>query len=119
MSGGARDAQKAGFCMVVTTAPSPEEAEGLAEGILANRLAACVQMTEVRSFFLWEGELQREPETLLLIKTTDACYPKLEEYIGEFHSYEVPEIIRLPVTAGLGGYLDWIRSVTERPAKEE
>ncbi|TCD48962.1 divalent-cation tolerance protein CutA [Chlorobium sp. N1] len=103
--------------MVVTTAPSREEAEGLAEGILSNRLAACVQMTEVRSFFLWEGELQREPETLLLIKTTDAAYRRLEEYIRQFHSYEVPEIIRLPVTGGLEGYLDWVRGVTVRPSE--
>jgi len=100
------------YCMVVTTIPGREEAENLAEGILNNRLAACIQMTGIRSFFLWEGELQREAEMLLLIKTTAARYAALESYISEYHPYDVPEIIRIPVTAGLSGYLSWLSSTT-------
>ncbi|MBM3162807.1 MAG: divalent-cation tolerance protein CutA [Chlorobi bacterium] len=100
------------YCMVITTIPGREEAEELAEGILENRLAACVQMTGIRSFFLWEGALQREAEILLLVKTTTARYPALEAYIGEYHPYDVPEIIRIPITAGLAGYLSWLDATT-------
>ncbi len=106
------------YCMVVTTIPGMEEAENLAESILENRLAACVQMTGIRSFFLWEGELQREAEVLLLIKTTVSRYSDLESYISEYHPYDVPEIIRIPVTAGLSGYLDWLRTTTASVRRE-
>jgi periplasmic divalent cation tolerance protein len=98
--------------MVITTVPDREEAENLAEGILDNRLAACVQMMEVRSFFLWEGSLQKENEIALYIKTTDARYRELESYISDYHPYDVPEIIKLPVTGGLPGYLEWLGSTT-------
>jgi len=104
------------YCMVITTVSGREEAESLAEGILDNRLAACIQMIAIRSFFLWEGELQRETEVLLLIKTTVARYAALEAYISEYHPYDVPEIIRIPVTAGLSGYLAWLGSATSGPS---
>ncbi|WP_449258966.1 divalent-cation tolerance protein CutA [Chlorobium limicola] len=100
------------YCMAITTISGREEAEELAEGILGNHLAACVQMTAVRSFFLWEGEVQREAEMLLLIKTTFARYGALESYISEYHPYDVPEIIRIPITGGLSGYLAWLSSTT-------
>ncbi|MEI8032088.1 MAG: divalent-cation tolerance protein CutA [Chlorobiaceae bacterium] len=100
------------YCMVITTLPDREEAERLAEGILSNRLAACVQMAGVRSFFLWDGSLQKEDEVVLSIKTTEARYSELEAYIAEYHSYDVPEIIKLPVTGGLPGYLDWVGAST-------
>ncbi len=100
------------YCMVITTAPDQEIAEKLAEGILNNRLAACVQMADIRSFFLWEGELQRVCEVVLSIKTTEARYSKLEAYIEEYHPYDVPEIIKLPITGGLPGYLNWLDMTT-------
>lgn len=87
----------------------------MAEGILGNRLAACVQMTGIRSFFLWEGGLQKESEVALYIKTTEARYTKLEAYIEEYHPYDVPEIIKLPITGGLPGYLDWVDLTTGTP----
>jgi periplasmic divalent cation tolerance protein len=98
--------------MVVTTAPDRGEAESLAEGIIANRLAACVQMSDIRSFFLWEGALQREEEVVLTIKTTEKRYAELEAYIREYHPYDIPEVIKLPVTGGLPGYLGWLDSTT-------
>ncbi len=96
----------------MTTAPDRETAEKLAEGILDNHLAACIQMADIRSFFLWEGALLKEKEVALYIKTTDARYSDLEVYIEEYHPYDVPEIIKLPVTDGLPGYLDWLDSTT-------
>jgi periplasmic divalent cation tolerance protein len=106
---------KSTYCLVITTAPDREEAENLAEGILGNRLAACVQMTDIRSFFLWEGDLQRDKEVALHIKTTAASYRDLEAYIREYHSYDVPEIIMLPITGGLPAYLGWLDSSTGSP----
>lgn len=106
---------ESGYCMVITTAPDQEKAEKMAEGILNNRLAACVQMADIRSFFLWEGELQKESEVALYIKTTDARYSKLEAYIEEYHPYDVPEIIKLPIIGGLPAYLNWLDSTTGTP----
>ena len=103
------------YCIVITTAPDREEAENLAEGILGNRLAACVQMTDIRSFFLWEGVMQKESEVALYIKTTEARCSELEAYILENHSYDVPEIIKLPLTGGLPAYLNWLDSTTSPP----
>jgi periplasmic divalent cation tolerance protein len=100
------------YCMVITTAPSREIAEKLAEGILGNHLAACVQMAEIRSFYIWEGVLQKEGEVALSIKTTEARYPELEAWIKGAHPYDVPEIIKLPIIDGLSAYLDWIDSAT-------
>jgi periplasmic divalent cation tolerance protein len=106
------------YCMVITTLPDQEEAENMAEGILNNHLAACVQMTGIRSFFLWEGGLQKEGEVLLCIKTTEARYSKLEAYIEEYHPYDVPEIIKLPIIGGLPGYLNWLDMTTGNDSKE-
>ncbi len=101
--------------MVITTAPGREVAEKLAEGILSRKLAACVQMMAIRSFYIWEGELQKEEEVALHIKTTEARYSELEAWIKSVHPYDVPEIIRLPITGGLPGYLDWVDSTTGTP----
>ena len=100
------------YCIVITTAPDREEAEHLAEGILGNQLAACIQMSDIRSFFLWEGALQREEEVALTIKTTEKRYTDLEAYIREYHPYDVPEIVKVPVTGGLPGYLSWLDETT-------
>jgi periplasmic divalent cation tolerance protein len=105
--------------MVMTTAPDRELGEKLAEGILGNRLAACVQMTDIRSFYLWEGALQKENEVVLYIKTTEARYPDLEAWITEVHSYAVPEIVKLPITGGLPGYLNWLDSTTGIESREK
>ncbi len=104
--------------MVITTAPSREIAEKLAEAILEHRLAACVQMAEIRSFYIWEGVLQKEGEVALYIKTTEACYCNLEAHILEHHPYDVPEIIKLQITGGLPGYLNWLDSATDKDSKE-
>jgi periplasmic divalent cation tolerance protein len=106
------------YCLVITTAPDREVAEKLAESILNNKLAACIQMADIRSFFLWEGSLLKEEEVALYIKTTEARYSDLEGYIEEYHPYDVPEIIKLPVTAGLPGYLDWLDSTTGTPSSD-
>lgn len=105
-------------CVVLTTCGTPEEARNLAAGVVAARLAACVQVLPVTSVFEWKGDVRHEEETLMLAKTRTALYPELERFIAARHSYEVPEIVRLPVGAGLASYLGWIDDVTagEKPS---
>jgi periplasmic divalent cation tolerance protein len=95
-------------CIVMTSASTEDEAEALAAAIVEARLAACVQVQRVRSFYIWEEALHREPEWVLLIKTLAARYPALEAFIRERHSYETPEIVQVPMTAGSPDYLRWL-----------
>ena len=93
----------------MTTCPDMPAAEKIASELVDNSLAACVQLLPgIRSFFRWQGKVDRADEILLLIKTTAQRYAEIENIINSLHSYEVPEIIAVPVTAGLRDYLNWI-----------
>lgn len=95
--------------IVLTTTPSVDEAESLARKIVGSRLAACVQiLPQMTSFYHWEGEIQREPEHLLLIKTFDDKFAELNEFIHVNHSYTVPEVVALDVEKVSDGYLRWM-----------
>ena len=97
------------FCVVFCTCPDQTVAEGIARHLLEARLAACVNVVPaIRSFYWWQDEIQTDEELLLVIKTHHRCYPELEGAISAKHPYEVPEIICLPVDAGLPAYLDWL-----------
>lgn len=100
------------YAVVITTCGSREEAEKLAARIVDRKLAACVQLSSITSYYTWEGEVNNDPETKLLIKTRKDLYDRLESFIKENHSYDVPEIISLPVQSGSKAYLDWIDEVT-------
>lgn len=100
------------YCVVLTTAGTEEEALRLAEGLVAGRLAACVQVMPVTSTYIWQGQLHRDPEWLLLIKTTTARYGDVEAFIREHHSYQVPEIVQVPIQQGLEAYLAWVEEST-------
>lgn len=106
----------ADYAAVQTTVSSAEEAQALASLILERRLAACVQVAEVRSFFRWdEGSgtaVQNETELLLTCKTTAAAVPGLKALVAEEHPYDEPELIVLPVVDGSTGYLDWVSAET-------
>jgi len=99
-------------CVVLTTTSSREEARRLAGSLVENRLAACVQLLPIESVYSWQGAVQSDDEILLLIKTRRELYAALEAFIKQLHSYEVPEIIQLPVEVGSDAYLSWIASVT-------
>ncbi|CAN7267753.1 divalent-cation tolerance protein CutA [Phenylobacterium sp. LjRoot219] len=101
-----------GYVTVLTTTATAAEAEAIADALLAEELAACVQITEVRSRYVWNGAVQREAEQLLLIKTRAALFEVVRAKIRTMHSYDTPEIVALPITAGDGDYLSWLRSVT-------
>ncbi len=98
--------------MVLTTAGTEEEAHRLAEGLVAGKLAACVQVLPVTSTYIWQGQLHRDPEWLLLIKTTAARYSDVEAFLREHHSYQVPEIVQVPIRQGLAEYLAWVEENT-------
>jgi periplasmic divalent cation tolerance protein len=95
--------------VVLTTAPNVAEAESLAEKIVAEKLAACVQiMPQMTSFYFWKGEIQREPEHLLLIKTLEEKFEKLSAFIKANHSYDVPEIVAVTSKRVSQEYIDWM-----------
>lgn len=102
--------------MVMTTVDSEKLARTLAGELLAARLAACVQEVRIASNYRWEGELRRDDEILLLIKTSARCTDAAIRCIEKHHSYDVPEIIAVPVSAGLPAYLDWIERESEGAA---
>lgn len=100
--------------IVYTTLPDEPSAHALARMLVRERLAACVNVqARITSFYLWQGEENSEAEHLLMIKTTEACYPALEERIRAEHPYELPEIVATPITRGLEPYLCWIDENTQ------
>lgn len=111
------ESQPTAVCIVFVTCASHTEGERLAEALVTERLAACVNVIGqdggfVRSFYIWEGALQRESEVLLLIKTTSARLEALQKRVLEQHGYSTPEFLAVPVLSGSVSYLDWlVRSV--------
>lgn len=96
--------------IVLTTTPNIEEAEALAEKLVTEKLAACVQvLPQMKSFYFWEGEVRNEAEHLLLIKTLEDKYDALEAFIRENHSYTVPEIVAIKPAGVSEGYLGWLQ----------
>ena len=100
------------YALVTTTTATQAESEKIARALLAKKLAACVQITQVKSFFSWKNALNVETEELLLIKCKCADYAEIEECIQENHPYETPEIVQLPISGGSPAYLEWISQVT-------
>lgn len=99
--------------LVISNLPDREQAERLAAYLIEARLAACVNvLAPCTSVYRWQGKTETATEVPLLIKTTRARYPALEAAIKARHPYELPEIIALPVTAGLPAYLDWVGAET-------
>jgi periplasmic divalent cation tolerance protein len=95
--------------VVLATCGSEEEAGKIARALVDSRLAACVNVVSgVRSTYRWKGAVEDAAEWLLLIKTTRSLFVPLQESIRALHSYEVPEIVALPVVDGLEAYLSWI-----------
>ena len=103
--------------MVLCACPDEPTAARIAQDLVNQRLAACVnRLSSVRSTYSWEGRIQEEPEVVLTIKTTRERYDALEVRLRALHPYEVPEIIALPVVAGSPSYLNWIAGETHSPS---
>lgn len=91
-----------------------EDADSMARSLVEERLAACVNIvSKMESYYRWEGKVLSDSEALLIIKTHQDRFEALQEYVLEHHHYELPEIIAIPVTEGLSGYLDWVAEATE------
>jgi periplasmic divalent cation tolerance protein len=110
---GRRDWMDGSYCVMLSTAGSEEEANRLAKILVTKQLAACVQISRITSWYSWKGKTSHEPEHLLLIKTKVDLYKKVEAEIVANHSYEVPEIVQLPIAQGLDRYLGWIGENTQ------
>ena len=101
--------------VVLVTAGSGIEGERLARKIVAGKLAACVNLVpKVKSVFRWKGKVETAGEILLIIKTRKSLFSRLEKMVSRFSSYELPEVLALPVEKGGAGYLKWIKSATSR-----
>jgi periplasmic divalent cation tolerance protein len=101
--------------LIFTNMPDASTAQVLAQRLVADRLAACVNMLPgVQSVYHWQGAMEQACEVTLLIKTTQARYAELELAIKAAHPYQVPEIIATPIVAGLPAYLDWIIKETRK-----
>ncbi|MEM8533870.1 MAG: divalent-cation tolerance protein CutA [Chloroflexota bacterium] len=96
------------YGIVMTTTDSQDEADRLAEGLVEQKLAACVQILNITSYYAWEGKIENSPEYLMLIKTNEGCYDDVEQFLTQHHSYDVPEIVQAPIQRGLPVYLQWI-----------
>ena len=95
--------------LMLCTCPDRETGQRLAESLVEERLAACVNLVPgLTSVYRWEGRVQQDSEVLLLIKTVEARVEPLSERLRQLHPYEVPEIIALPIASGLTDYLNWV-----------
>jgi periplasmic divalent cation tolerance protein len=100
------------YVVVLITAGSNEEATRIGQRLLEERLAACVNTTGgVESKFWWQGKLDEAREAALIVKTKAGLLPDIIKSVKKVHSYEVPEIIALPIVGGSREYLDWIDSM--------
>ena len=101
--------------IVLTTAGSQQEAQKIAEALVEQRLAACVNIISgMHSVYHWQGKVEQADEWLLLIKTTESASAPVRDAITKLHSYEVPECIVLSIEDGTPAYLDWIGDSVKR-----
>ncbi|NJR38433.1 MAG: divalent-cation tolerance protein CutA [Leptolyngbyaceae cyanobacterium CSU_1_4] len=96
------------YGLVLVTASSQSEGEAIAQALLQFKLAACVSLMPIRSLYTWKGEVHNEAEWQLMIKTELRNFAPIAAKVQELHSYEVPEVIALPIVAGSPPYLNWI-----------
>jgi len=102
------------YCCLLSTAPNLKEARTLAGLLLSKKLAACIQLVpDLESHYRWKGKKETSKEVLLIIKTRASLYKRVEKKILAGHSYEIPEIVCLPITKGSKGFLDWISKETK------
>lgn len=104
------------YCLVLCTCPDAATAQRLAEALVAERLAACVNILPgLNSVYFWEGRVESAPELLLLIKTETSRFAAIRDLLQEHHPYELPELIAVPVLEGSPAYLGWITASLQRP----
>jgi len=106
--------------VVITTVHDRDQAEKIARALLEDRIVACVNVLGPgTSLYVWQGNVERETEYVLLMKTTAACEASVISRVQELHPYEVPEVIVLPIHAGSSAYLSWIAASVRDPRSRE
>lgn len=99
--------------LILCTCPDAASAGHIAETLVAEQLAACVNLVPgITSIYRWEGQIQRDAEVMLLMKTTSERVAALTERLRALHPYAIPEIIAVPITEGLPDYLSWVTTCT-------
>ena len=96
------------YSIIISTFPDKEAAKNTAKLLIEQKSAACVQILPIESVYSWQDKICEDNEFLLLIKTKTALFEKVAALIKENHSYEIPEIIQVPIKDGLQAYLNWI-----------
>ena len=103
------------FVVVLVTAGSNEEGRRIGRAMVEERLAACVNVVgPIRSIYRWEGAIEEAEEHLLVMKARTADVPALTARVRALHSYDVPEVVALPLTGGSEAYLAWLAAATDR-----
>jgi len=95
--------------VIILSTASPENAKTIARALVGERIAACVNMTGISSYYHWKGEFCDDSETLLIIKTMDSRKSEVMDAIRRLHTYELPEMIVIPITGGFAPYLAWLK----------
>lgn len=98
--------------LILSTAGSREEASAIAEALVCERLAACVQLDAIESWYRWQGAVEHAPEVRLQIKTRDDLVDAVERRVRDLHSYAVPEFVVIPINGGSPDYLHWVETET-------
>ena len=102
------------FCFIYVTVENFKQAEVIAELAIKNKLCACANIfPEIHSMFEWEGKVNLEKETVLILKTIESKFQKLEKLISENHTYETPCILKLDILKGNKKFLNWLQSTME------
>ena len=100
------------YSITITTCPDRQSAKAIAKLLVEKRLAACVQMFPIESMYVWQGKVCEDEETAMFIKSKSALFDEIAATVRETHTYEVPEIIQIPITDALPEYLKWIDDCT-------
>lgn len=104
--------------VVLVTAASKQEAARIGRALVKAELAACVNLLPgIRSIFRWEGKVSEEREVLLIVKSRSDLFGRLAAEVKRLHSYQVPEVIAIPIAHGAADYLAWIQKSTRKPLK--
>ena len=100
------------YTIIISTCPDKIEADKISEALVEKKIAACVQISEIKSIYSWRGKIESGQEFRLDIKTRAALFDKAEAVIKELSSYDTPEIVSVPIVRGSRKYLGWIDEVT-------
>lgn len=105
------------YCIILTTTDEESNADAIAARLVSSKLAACVQIGKVKSYYNWKAELHKDEEYRLSIKAPIGNYAAIEEAILEVHNYSLPQIIKLQIAGGFEGYLSWLEDSCYKQSK--